>query len=276
MAKNIPAISRKVKRRLISEAGDKCANPGCPNLRTNIHHIKKWAVYESHDHRHMIAVCPSCHDAIHFGKLPISDEILYNWKRILREDSHVASQIYIEPGLETKVLLGTIAVTAPQEAVIFELSSNNKLQFRIIDGDILLLSLEVSTIFGEEVIRVRENHVRHKRKEHISYSQVPGHVRLSVPNSPDFVPPWIIEQMKLHEPDYGTADTITYVEIEVLKPGLVQVEGLWIEGDKAVVVTRKRLSFLTPDRILPIIGDGEQSVLKFMGPITSAMLGFKA
>ena len=58
-------VDPKVKKRLIQEAGNKCANPGCPVRRTHTHHIRKWAVYQTNDEQEMIAVCPSCHDAIH-------------------------------------------------------------------------------------------------------------------------------------------------------------------------------------------------------------------
>lgn len=60
----------------------KCANPRCNNYRTHIYHIKEWSVYKTHDSEHMIAVCLSCHDGIHYRKLKIDDETIYRWKSI--------------------------------------------------------------------------------------------------------------------------------------------------------------------------------------------------
>ena len=87
MAEHRPEVSKQLKTQLRREAGEKCANPGCSATRTHLHHIREWAVYRTHDGAHMIAVCPTCHDAIHHGQLPISDETLYAWKRIPRDEA---------------------------------------------------------------------------------------------------------------------------------------------------------------------------------------------
>jgi hypothetical protein len=64
MAEHRPAIKRGIRKRLLREAGGKCANPGCMNVRAQIHHIMEWYIYGTHDPNHMIAVCPTCHDEI--------------------------------------------------------------------------------------------------------------------------------------------------------------------------------------------------------------------
>src|SRR5437764_15128611 len=103
MARYRPEISAELKRKLQMEAGHKCANPGCSNRRTHIHHVRKWAVYQTHDGNHMIAVCPACHDAIHHGTIQIDDDALYRWKTIVRSVSPIKSHIYIEPGGQVKL-----------------------------------------------------------------------------------------------------------------------------------------------------------------------------
>ncbi len=65
MAKQQRNVPKSLKAQLIKDAGDKCANPGCSNWRVHLHHIKHWVVYKTHDGKHMIAICPSCHDAVH-------------------------------------------------------------------------------------------------------------------------------------------------------------------------------------------------------------------
>src|SRR5918996_6078095 len=106
-----PDFSNAAKKRLRAEAGHKCANPGCPNRRTHIHHIREWAVYQTHVEQHMIAVCPSCHDAIHHGEIPLDDAVLYRWKSIPRGSGEIRSNIYVEPDRQPKLLLGSIGIT---------------------------------------------------------------------------------------------------------------------------------------------------------------------
>ncbi len=108
MAKTRIKLKPSEKLAIVREAGNKCANPGCSNWRTHIHHIKHWAVYASNDQSILIAVCPSCHDAIHHGQLNISDETLYTWKGIERESVPKATHIYVEPSENIKLLTGTI------------------------------------------------------------------------------------------------------------------------------------------------------------------------
>jgi HNH endonuclease len=137
MAKRRKKLKPAVKRQIIEEAGNKCANPGCSNWRVHIHHIKHWSVYESDDPKILIAVCPSCHDAIHQGSLKISDELLYKWKSIKRPKKPISTHMYTEPSKQIKLLTGTIALSTKNEgATVFELAENNKLSFRILEGDI--------------------------------------------------------------------------------------------------------------------------------------------
>ena len=124
MAESQRKIKPALKRLLIERAGGKCANPGCSNWRVHIHHIKHWAVYKTHSATDMIAVCPSCHDAAHHGRLKISDELLYEWKAIVRAGTPDTAHLYVEPSAQLKILTGSIAIaTANDQAVVFELSN---------------------------------------------------------------------------------------------------------------------------------------------------------
>ena len=278
MAKYRPEISNSIKKRLRAEAGHKCANPGCPNRRTHVHHIREWAVYQTHDEQHMIAVCPSCHDAIHCGAISIDDVVLYQWKSTTRRSDQIRGHIYVEPGEPAKVLLGTIAITAPNKALVFELSPYNRLKFTIKDGDILLLDLAVSTLAGHEVLRVSDNYVKHQPRSDVEFLDVPGCIRVIVPSTEEFVPLWAVEHMRIQEPVFADAGRMIAVGITVVKPGLVRVEGVWAHEDKVVIVTNERLSFLRPDLKGPLsmIGHGEASILNYVasGVIDVPLFGF--
>src|SRR2546423_11259922 len=172
MAKYRPKISPRTVEALVREAGGKCANPGCVNYRTHIHHIQEWAVYRTHDQRHMIANCPSCHDDVHHNVLVIDDDTVYRWKSIQRDLTN-RDHLYVEPGESSKLLLGTIVATTvhPSGCVIFELSLTNRLSYRLIDNDIMALNLTITTISGRELLRIVDGHVRHGAEEPVRYER---------------------------------------------------------------------------------------------------------
>src|SRR3990172_756826 len=218
MAPNRRDVSNTVKKRLRDEAGGKCANPGCPTPRTHLHHIREWAVYETHDAAHMIAVCPTCHDAIHHGDLPITDETIYRWKGITRPDTTQRTHLYIEPGQTTKILLGSIAVSASDQVIVFQLADNNRLSFRIADRDILLVSLSIRRLNGRELLRVTDNHVRNNVQGEVTFRQIPGRVQVRVPATDNFIPSWILALMRRQEPQFAASGEITLLEMEVPRP----------------------------------------------------------
>lgn len=269
MAQHRPAISNEIKEQLVREAGGKCANPGCPNLRTNFHHIINWAVYQTHDAQHMIAVCPSCHDAIHYGTLLISDLVLYSWKGLERSSDVVRTHLYVEPGRPVKLLLGSIAVSCQEGATVFQLSSHNRLEFRILIGDILLMNLHVTSLSGRKVLSIVDNNIRHEPDPHVRYNQVPGHLRMTAPVSTEYIPTWALEKMRIHEPTYGLDNPLTLLELEVVRPGVVKVQGLWADNTKCIVITQELMSVIYPTirERYSLSGGGESTVLNWVGPI---------
>jgi HNH endonuclease len=266
-----------LKKQLVRQAGGKCANPGCSAYRTHIHHIQRWSGYETHDGEHMIAVCPTCHDAIHDGPLVIDDETVRRWKSIERTETK-RDHVYVEPASEPKLLLGTLAFMGENEGLtVFKLAASSELSFRLADGDIMLLNLSVSSMAGREIVRVVEGHVRHAAEEPVRYERVQGHVRLTAPLTSEFMPSWAVKQLRRQEPRYASDGRLTLLDLEVLEPGLVRVQGLWRKDYRNLIaVTPSQLSFLQPGRLLPIslVGEGVDSVLHYVGPFTSAAIGF--
>lgn len=275
-------VQRKIKPALklllINKAGGKCANPGCSNWRVHIHHIKHWAVYKAHDADHMIAICPSCHDAVHHGSLKISEEILYQWKGIARTNSPTSAHIYVEPATELKLLTGSICIASQNDQmVVFELSNSNQLKFRVLDDDLLQVSARLHDEQGKELLRVVENHVRVSRSKNIKFEYRAGHARVTILAAESFAPQWLIEQVRYQNPNFATNNLLIAFDIEVLKPGLVQVQGCWPDGDVGVVITEQALSFCIRGMREPIsiVSDKENpTVFLYAGPITTALFGF--
>jgi hypothetical protein len=276
VAQHRPEVSNQLKKQLRREAGDKCANPGCAATRTHLHHIRQWAVYQTHDGEHMIAVCPNCHDAIHHGDIPISDETLYEWKRIPRSGDEVRGHLYVEPGSRPRILIGTVALTGPEGVVVFRLGTSQDLSFRTSGAELVLVHLRLVDVVGEEVLLIRDNYVVHKPRPEIDYSAVPGRIQVTAPADSTFVPKWALAQVRIHAPEFGQNGRVTLAAVSVLAPSLVRVEGVWMSGDTGIIITDSGASFLKKGdpRPLTIAGAGRDTVLDWRGPITSAIFDF--
>jgi hypothetical protein len=275
MAKYRKTIPKRIKDSLLKEAGDKCANPGCHNLRVHFHHIKEWAIYETNDEQMMIAVCPKCHDDIHHGRLPIDDDTLFRWKNATRKRTN-RDLFYVEPGATTKLLLGSFSVEGDTGLKVFDLSPQNQLSFRILEQDIFLVNLIITTTSGKEIIRIAENHIKFCLDPSVYYDNITGHKRITVPLSSDFLPMWAASQILGVEENYSDNGRIVYLDIEVVEPGLVRIQGIWPERRHCIIITKNALHFISPSHLRPvtIVGAGPETILHWNGPIDKAMFGF--
>lgn len=241
-----PKIKPALRAKLVSEANHKCANPGCANWRTHIHHIQEWAVYKSHKDEHMIAVCPSCHDAIHHGSLRISDEMLYAWKRIRRNSDERSARLHVDPGLPIKLRAGRVTISSTRsEVTAFKFANGAELRFRLLDGDLLLLSTSLRDAKGRELVRIAENYVRVPPRADVEFEHVPGQIHLRVPNTRDFVPDWLALQAASSAP-WILEPTVTALQLTVVEPGVVRLQGFWASFDVAIVFVEDGILFCRP------------------------------
>lgn len=56
-----PAIPADVRRRVLVEAGHRCAIPTCRYIEVDIHHIIPWKECQEHTYENLIALGPNCH-----------------------------------------------------------------------------------------------------------------------------------------------------------------------------------------------------------------------
>lgn len=266
MADYRPKVPVGIKRKLILEVGSKCANPGCPNKIIEIHHIKEWHIYKTHDEAHMIAICPSCHDSITRGNLRIDDETLYRWKTIHREPSTL-THIYLEPGEKLpKIILGTISVESKTNFIVFELNEYNDLEFYVRDNTILLPRLRIGTD-DKLLIDVVDGHIVSKSSE-IEFDYRPGKVKVKEASLKDRIPVWA---QKIIDSDSGiNISEQPLLDIEAVEPGVLRVKGVWINKGSVIIVNDRQLSFIYPGLVRPLTmigeGDGTKSVLHVAGP----------
>ncbi len=262
-----------LKRKLIEEAGGKCANPGCPMPRTHLHHIKHWSVYQAHAPEHMIAVCPTCHDSCH-SEGGIDDETLYNWKRIVRgpASSEAVAPWFVEPSRAIRVLTGSMAVmTTEGQAAIFTLSNQNKFEFRVAgDDDLFVASAVIKDLSGRPLVRATENYFRITKHKTVQIDRRPGLIRVVVLKASTFLPEWIFRVMWRAVPDFVGVDRVVAFELEVIRPGVVRLQGAFVADDAALVITKDKVYVLRPERNGPValVGQGDETIIQVSGPVT--------
>jgi hypothetical protein len=274
-----PKVPPETKELLRAAAGYKCANPGCPNRLVELHHIREWAVYRTHDKEHMIAICPTCHAHVDRGSLTIDEPTIRSWKAIRRESSTLG-HVYVEPGGRCRVRLGSIdmvsADSRPDPVVVFRLSPNNEAGFRVADREILQLNLRLADTQGRDLVRVVDGHLRHAPDPPVTYESRPGRHRITAPATPDYLPAWVLERYTRDQRNDSPhllveGGRFTALDIEVLDRGLVQVQGVWVEGDRAVVAGPAMLSLHLPScggfiHCGSYPGPGS-AIFEFQGPI---------
>ncbi len=62
-------VPQKLKRRVLCEAGHRCAIHTCRNPDVEIHHIIPWKECGEHKYENLIALCPNCHTRAHRGEI---------------------------------------------------------------------------------------------------------------------------------------------------------------------------------------------------------------
>lgn len=56
-----PPVPAETRRRVLVEAGHRCAIPTCRHIEVDIHHVVPWAQCQAHEYENLIALCPNCH-----------------------------------------------------------------------------------------------------------------------------------------------------------------------------------------------------------------------
>lgn len=275
MASHRPAVPASMKRALVDQVGGKCANPGCSNRLIELHHIREWHVYQTHDADHMIAVCPACHDAITRGRLRITDPELYRWKQIDRAGAHPTGHIFVEPGNAPKLQLGSVTVQGDSGLVVFDLTGRHSLSFAVRDGDIMLINLKIAALDGTPQLDIVDGYIR-RRNPALQFDSRPGAVDIPAGLYSPLMPSWVRDKLLAKDPMYGATRRVPLLSLTVLDRGLVQVEGFWADDQHAVVITRRELSFVTRSMPKPttLVGGGRDTILHYVGPVDTALFQF--
>jgi hypothetical protein len=217
----------------------------------------------------MIAICPSCHDAVDRGRLHISDDDLYRWKGIDRSDSLATAHIFIEPGEAPRLLLGSFTVEGESGLVVFDFAERHRLSFALRDGDIMLLNLKISDPEGRLLIDVVDGYVR-QRDPNVDFRTRPGAIRVPAGLDSPFIPCWVRSTLVNENPRW-LAESLPLLALNVIDRGLVRVQGMWFDSDRGVIITPELFSFVSRAGSRSLAGSGEQTRIHYVGPLGASM-----
>ena len=94
MSDSRPAIPAELKRRVLVEAGHRCAIPTCRHIQVEVHHIVPFKDCGKHEYENLIALCPNCHSRADKGE--IDRKALRIYKANLRYTHDKFSQFEVD------------------------------------------------------------------------------------------------------------------------------------------------------------------------------------
>ena len=86
MSTRIP-IPEDLKRRVLVEAGHRCAIQTCKSTDIDIHHIIPWEKCKEHSFDNLVALCPNCHRRSHKGEIDRKSLLMYKAQLVSRTHS---------------------------------------------------------------------------------------------------------------------------------------------------------------------------------------------
>ena len=107
-----PPIPAELRRRVLVEAGHRCAIPTCRYIDVDIHHIVPWETCQKHAYENLIALCPNCHRRVHKTN-EIDRKSLHHYKANLRFTHDRFSQLEVDMLFECAKANGTNLMWAP-------------------------------------------------------------------------------------------------------------------------------------------------------------------
>jgi hypothetical protein len=116
MAEGRPAIPTDVRRRVLVEAGHRCAIPTCRHIEVDIHHIIPWEDCQAHEYENLISLCPNCHRRADRGE--IDRKSLRIYKASLRFTHDRFSQFEVDILFEAAKLQPGYAIPYPPTMVL--------------------------------------------------------------------------------------------------------------------------------------------------------------
>ena len=81
-------IPAELKRKILVEAGHRCAIPTCRFPTTELAHIVPYSKVKKHDYHNLIALCPNCHTRFDKGEIDKKSIDIYKSKLVFLSDRY--------------------------------------------------------------------------------------------------------------------------------------------------------------------------------------------
>lgn len=88
-----PTIPAELRRRVLVEAGHRCAIHTCRHTDVDVHHIEPWSKCREHRFENLIALCPNCHRRADLGEIDRKSLHMYK-ARLAAAFRFEESQVY--------------------------------------------------------------------------------------------------------------------------------------------------------------------------------------
>ena len=109
-------IPAKIRRRVLVEAGHRCAIPTCRHFEVDIHHIIPREQCKAHNYENLIALCPNCHRRA--DRNEIDRKSLHIYKASLRFTHDRFSQFEVDILFEAYKIPSGNAMAYPPSMVL--------------------------------------------------------------------------------------------------------------------------------------------------------------
>ncbi len=131
----------------------------------------------------------------------------------------------------------------------------------------------VKDLSHKVLVTILENHVIIKNDKSLAVKRRPGKISITIPDANKYLPLWVSKVMWRALPDFVNGNKSTILDIEVMRPGVVRLQGVFVAKDSAFVITNSKIYVLRPEIGGPValVGQGESTIIKVSGPITTAV-----
>ncbi len=140
-----PPIPAELKRRLLVEAGHRCAIPTCRHPTTEIAHIEPFANNPVHEYANLIALCPNCHTRFDRGEIDRKAMRIYKRRLLFLGDRYSKYELNVLDFLRTQprvVVNGPLTVKGLLDDELLEMEAEfQNMQFS--DGYKAIISMSV-------------------------------------------------------------------------------------------------------------------------------------
>lgn len=151
--KTLPA---DLKRRILVEAGHRCAIPTCRFPTTEVAHIIPYSKVKKHEYHNLIALCPNCHTRFDNGEIDEKSMRIYKNKLVFLSDRYSPYELNVLQYLrkQNKVIIyGSLSVKNIMDDNLVK-NAHTITQFNYNDGTNELQEfVVVLTDIGQEFMR---------------------------------------------------------------------------------------------------------------------------